>query len=349
MVAVEEWGTGVVEGITYRPQDPLSDPLADSNSSDGCLLDKLPVEGTANRRVRSSPRKSKAKDTNDDSTSPNRIVPWPPKIRSSGPFRCDHCGKEILRKYSLVMHLKTCIHRRRIHDQVFRLRNYPCTMCKYKSTTKRTLTEHIIRKHTSNYDYSCTVCQKKFKMKCDLRQHTKETHTNAPPVICRVCGQASKNPRSLKDHMRYRHYTPPFKCSICKRYLSTQISLEKHLVWHEKKEKLTCSTCGKTFGKKRDLGIHVMIHEGLKPFSCPFCSKTFRREFGQEQHILIHTGMRPYRCDICGRDFTQKSALICHRRIHPGPLPPLPVISVKKLIMDYTQGLQTVPRGVSGE
>ncbi|XP_043516210.1 zinc finger protein 484-like [Frieseomelitta varia] len=268
-------------------------------------------------------------------------------------LECDFCGKQFDRKSFLASHMKQHRHRCKSCSQTFRLRKdlkehservhgpvlYPCTICEYKSNNRWTLKDHFIRKHTSSFDYSCAVCGKQFKIKNDMVQHAKQMHSNAPPIICTVCGHACKSVPSLKAHMKYRHYKPAYECSLCKRCMTTQTNLEQHLLWHKRKEKVVCPTCGKTFGQKRDLDLHLRIHEGIRPFSCPVCGKKFPRRTAQEQHILIHTGQRPYTCDICGQKFAQKPGLICHRKRHPGPLPPLPVISIRKIIADFTQGL----------
>ncbi|KAG5328492.1 ZN208 protein, partial [Acromyrmex charruanus] len=255
---------------------------------------------------------------------------------------CDHCRRKFLKKSNLAEHLKQHRHKCADCPKTFSLRRYlashieknhrqqmyECSVCKYKSNNKGTLKNHYIRLHTSNYDYACDTCGKQFKIKKALNHHVKQNHSEAPPIVCDVCGHFSKNLHALKAHMKYRHYKPEFVCRICRRGMTTQENLEQHLMWHETREKVLCPTCGKRF-RGRDLDSHMRVHTGVKPFPCPVCGKTFRRQTAQEQHVLIHTGKRPYICDICGQTFAQKPGLICHRKRHPGPLPPLPVVSIK--------------------
>ncbi|XP_068972818.1 zinc finger protein 358-like isoform X12 [Bombus flavifrons] len=283
----------------------------------------------------------------------NKIEARISKKQTEPLLECDFCGKQFNRKSFLASHMKQHRHRCKTCNQTFGLRKdlkqhseqvhgpvlYPCSICEYKSNNRWTLKDHFIRKHTSRFDYSCAVCGKQFKIKNDMVQHAKQMHSNASPIICTVCGHACKSVPSLKSHMKYKHYKTAYQCNLCKRCMTTQKNLEQHLLWHKRKEKVVCQTCGKTFGQKRDLDLHLRIHEGIRPFSCPVCGKKFPRRTAQEQHILIHTGQRPYTCDICGQKFAQKPGLICHRKRHPGPLPQLPVISVRKIIADFTQGL----------
>ncbi|XP_061929470.1 oocyte zinc finger protein XlCOF6.1-like [Apis cerana] len=345
---------------------PASDPLNGSEANpleDGCAI-KIENSYTLTRKERRNQRdeiraRKRTRSKIDSIASPTCKTKKPVELRRARPrqaellFECDFCGKQFDRKSLLASHMKQHRHRCKTCNQTFRLRKdlkqhteqvhgpvlYPCTICEYKSNNRWTLKDHFIRKHTSSFDYSCSVCGKQFKIKNDMVQHAKQMHSNAPPIICTVCGHACKSVPSLKAHMKYRHYKPAFECSLCKRCMTTQYNLDQHLLWHEKKEKVVCPTCGKTFGQKRDLDLHLRIHEGIRPFSCPVCGKKFPRRTAQEQHILIHTGQRPYTCDICGQKFAQKPGLICHRKRHPGPLPPLPVISIRKIITDFTQGL----------
>ncbi|KYN12594.1 Zinc finger protein Xfin [Trachymyrmex cornetzi] len=263
---------------------------------------------------------------------------------------CDHCRRKFLKKSNLVEHLKQHRHKCADCPKTFSLRRYlashveknhrqqmyECSVCKYKSNNKGTLKNHYIRLHTSNYDYACDTCGKQFKIKKALNHHVKQNHSEAPPIVCDVCGHFSKNLHALKAHMKYRHYKPEFVCRICRRGMTTQENLEQHLMWHETREKVLCPTCGKRF-RGRDLDSHMRVHTGVKPFPCPVCGKTFRRQTAQEQHVLIHTGKRPYICDICGQTFAQKPGLICHRKRHPGPLPPLPVVSIKNIVTEFTK------------
>ncbi|KAI4494339.1 hypothetical protein M0802_009022 [Mischocyttarus mexicanus] len=267
---------------------------------------------------------------------------------------CDYCQRRFRKKSNLIGHLKQHKHKCTNCSKTFSLRRYlishiekihhrqiyKCSVCEYKTNNKGTLKNHYICLHTNSYDYSCDTCGKLFKIKKALNHHVKQNHSGAPPTVCDVCGHFSKNLHALKAHMKYRHYKPEFVCRICRRGMTTRENLEQHLAWHENREKVLCPTCGKRF-RGRDLDSHMRIHTGVKPFPCPVCGKSFRRQTAQEQHVLIHTGKRPYVCDICGQAFAQKPGLICHRKRHPGPLPPLPVVSVKSIVTEFTREYST--------
>ncbi|XP_076673541.1 uncharacterized protein LOC143371803 isoform X10 [Andrena cerasifolii] len=325
---------------------PPLDPLRDTTASEEPWKIRIPsYTRPKERRLPKSRVKGAPARKDEKGAKPKNKIDRRPE--------CDYCGKKFYGKSFLVSHMRQHKHPCETCGQTFKLRKdlklhyeqvhgpllYPCDICEYKSKNKWTLKDHIIRRHTGSYVYTCKICEKQFKIKNDLRQHTNQMHNNQPPIICTVCGHPNKSLPALKSHMRYRHFRPEHECGICKRRLMTQDSLEQHLLWHERQEKVVCPTCGKIFSQRRDLNLHIRIHEGIKPFTCPICGKSFSRRTAQEQHILIHTGMRPYACDICGQAFAQKPGLICHRKRHPGPLPPLPVISIKKLINEFTEGL----------
>ncbi|XP_070167464.1 zinc finger protein 16-like isoform X9 [Polyergus mexicanus] len=349
--------------VDPKTGDSIMDPLnvVDINNSEHLLVESIECtpeyDSLPNKLKRHITRKRKlpkeenyctGKDTKKQYHDQNKVKRKPKLF-----LECATCGKRFSDKSTMIKHMsqhkyqcQTCCqsfslkrdmkrHIEKIHGPLL----YPCSICEYKSNNKCTLKDHFIRKHTSSFQYTCKDCKKQFKIKNDLKQHINQVHSGAPPIICSICGHACKNVPAIKAHMKYRHYKPAYECKICKRGLTTQENLDQHLIWHERKEKVVCPTCGKTFGQKRDLDLHLRIHQGIRPFSCPVCCKTFPRKTAQEQHILIHTGKRPYICDICGQTFAQKPGLICHRKRHPGPLPPLPVVSIKKIIMDFTQEL----------
>ncbi|KYM82488.1 Zinc finger protein 91 [Atta colombica] len=334
------------------PVDPL---VMDANNVEHlsetieCLPEYDLLPNKIKRYIARRERKIKEDTRKQSKISQNKINKKKPKLS----FECATCGQCFSQKATMIKHMslhkyqcQTCCQsfslKRELKRHIMNVHGpllYPCSICDYKSNNKCTLKDHFIRKHTSGFQHSCTVCNKQFKIKNDLKQHMNQVHSGEPPIICSICGHACKNVPAIKAHMKYRHYKPAYECKICKRGLTTQEYLDQHLIWHERKEKVICPTCGKTFGQKRDLDLHLRIHQGIRPFSCPVCGKTFPRKTAQEQHILIHTGKKPYICDICGHTFAQKPGLICHRKRHPGPLPPLPVVSIKKIIMEFTQEL----------
>ncbi|KAK2582832.1 hypothetical protein KPH14_008917 [Odynerus spinipes] len=335
-------------GACPRVSDPLSVDVRLANPALSILEDKC--------HKRRCLKQINLEDNFQKKTSiiiandPETAMTKAPRKKPDKSVECDHCRRKFLKKSNLAEHLKQHKHKCSDCSKTFSLRRYlvshvekihrrqvyECSVCEYKSNNKGTLKNHYIRLHTSSYDYSCDTCGKQFKIKKALNHHVKQNHSGAPPIVCDVCGHFSKNLHALKAHMKYRHYKPEFVCRICRRGMTTRENLEQHLAWHETREKVLCPTCGKRF-RGRDLDSHMRVHTGVKPFPCPVCGKSFRRQTAQEQHVLIHTGKRPYVCDICGQAFAQKPGLICHRKRHPGPLPPLPVVSVKSIVTEFTR------------
>ncbi|XP_032675034.1 zinc finger protein 845-like [Odontomachus brunneus] len=236
-------------------------------------------------------------------------------------YSCQNCRQVFCVEVQLNRHVAT------VHGEPI----YSCSICEYKSKNKRTLTDHFIRKHTEEDQFSCN---KQLAIQDGQEQQANRVRSGKSSITCSICGHVSKNVRAIKAHMKYRHYKPQFVCEICRRGLTTQKNLEQHLEWHETRENKECPTCHKKC-RVRDLKQHMQTHSDAKLFSCPVCDKTFREQYYREQHMLLHTGKKPYICSICNLTFTQKRRLIAHRKTHPGPLPPLPVVPVEKIIAEF--------------
>lgn len=77
--------------------------------------------------------------------------------------KCDHCGREFSRAYSLQKH---------IHKH---LRN-TCVICRKTFLNEKLLKEHALV-HTKDH-YACPVCNKALKLKSSISRHVKTFHAD---------------------------------------------------------------------------------------------------------------------------------------------------------------------------
>ncbi|XP_025156001.1 zinc finger protein 624-like [Harpegnathos saltator] len=198
------------------------------------------------------------------------------------PYSCNICKKGFNKTEELKHHLSAD------HGQDMLC----CETCGFTCKDKKSLDEHIIRKHTHEHKYMCDEegCGKKFKLKSDLTKHKRQNHSNEP-YTCKKCGHVSSSFSEYRAH-NFMHL----------------------------KRKVACQICGKEIFKHK-LHIHLKIH-GEKTFACSICGKKFHRGTHLQRHMLTHSQQRPYACNICSAVFVERQALDTHRRDeHPDASP----------------------------
>ena len=230
-----------------------------------------------------------------------------------------------------------------------------CTLCSYKTTTKRHLRPHIMRCHVPQTN-SCPICNKKYSMIKDLRYHMK---THYPEHVCRLCKrrfpsksilqlhhnryhtEAKEKKRSqkgimlkcdqcdytndqiknLRDHKARHHMDKVFNCPRCDKCYALKKDLATHLKYHD--ASYTCEMCGKSLRSKMALKVHVnSIHYGIKntyrkEHMCSDCGKICRSKTHYTEHInKEHLNHRPYGCPLCKMSFFSNASLRSHLKTH---------------------------------
>ncbi|KAL1468783.1 hypothetical protein MTO96_025182 [Rhipicephalus appendiculatus] len=90
-----------------------------------------------------------------------------------GSFKCDICGKVLMQKYNLELHLRT-----HTGERPFR-----CPLCPMACAQKGVLVRHI-RAHTGEKPFQCSFCPELFSRKSYRTKHEEKVHmqliTHAP-------------------------------------------------------------------------------------------------------------------------------------------------------------------------
>ncbi|KAH6921482.1 hypothetical protein HPB50_001456 [Hyalomma asiaticum] len=87
------------------------------------------------------------------------------KCNRKGPYKCNFCGKVLLHKYNLELHMRT-------HTGE---RPYRCPLCPMACAQKGVLVRHI-RLHTGEKPFQCSFCPEVFSRKCYRTKHEEEAH-----------------------------------------------------------------------------------------------------------------------------------------------------------------------------
>ncbi|XP_049276039.1 zinc finger protein 600-like [Rhipicephalus sanguineus] len=82
-----------------------------------------------------------------------------------GSFKCDYCGKVLMQKYNLELHLRT-----HTGERPFR-----CPLCPMACAQKGVLVRHI-RAHTGEKPFQCSFCPELFSRKSYRTKHEEKVH-----------------------------------------------------------------------------------------------------------------------------------------------------------------------------
>nr|CAI5830825.1 unnamed protein product [Callosobruchus analis] len=291
---------------------------------------------------------------------------------------CVHCNAQLKGKRSLDEHVI-----RKHPDSVASITSkmYECTYCTYKSTqstyfakhmlkhpeaannykfqicvhcnlkhkSKRSLDEHVIRKHPDSVAsitskiHECTYCTYKSTLRNSFAKHTlkhPETANNYKFQICVHCNAKHKSKRSLDEHVIRKHpnsvasiTSKIHECTYCTYKSTVSTSLAKHMLKHPEAVNnckfQICVHCNAKFKNKISLDNHtIRYHPNFvaavtsKVHECPCCTYKTTLKGNLHKHMLIHPeAVNNYKfqiCIHCNAKFKNKISLDNHTiRYHP--------------------------------
>ncbi|XP_072042342.1 uncharacterized protein [Amphiura filiformis] len=82
-------------------------------------------------------------------------------------------------------------------------------------------------------------------------------------------------------------------------------------LWKEEDGKFICSLCPGTYSTRYRIIWHLEVHTRNMEFKCRYCSASYKAERHLEDHERLHTGDVP-RCDVCNKTFRWADTLLRH-------------------------------------
>ncbi len=135
-------------------------------------------------------------------------------------FVCDICSARLASRGSLYNHRKTHTERE----------SHVCTEpdCDFESPYKSSLQRHVRSVHEEERDFSCTQCRSRFTTKAHLQTHQTTVHTKMPQFICANCWKMFTDKANWHAHMRRYPDHNIYSCDTCGKRCTTPEELEAH-------------------------------------------------------------------------------------------------------------------------
>ncbi|KAB7506240.1 Zinc finger and SCAN domain-containing protein 2 [Armadillidium nasatum] len=222
-------------------------------------------------------------------------------------YVCEFCNRKFGRQDIFASHLRL-IHGKNKSDSEDSDSVYQCSSCK-KFFTKL----HNYMKHQKG-NLTCTKCSETFACKRSLRNHLNKRHS----VTCSICGKMCPSKQQMYAH-KLTH-APKFKCEYCGKGFVWESQFTVHLATHTGIRPLNCDICGNSFAHPNAVKKHKWQDhtEANKKHRCPVCGKGFVYKSKLNAHVRIHTGKKPFPCQRCSSYFSQKHNLAAHMKIVHG-------------------------------
>nr|CAI5821533.1 unnamed protein product [Callosobruchus analis] len=258
---------------------------------------------------------------------------------------CVHCNAQLKGKRSLDEHVI-----RKHPDSVASITSkmYECTYCTYKSTQSTYFAKHMLKhpEAANNYKFQiCVHCNLKHKSKRSLDEHVIRKHPDSVASItskiheCTYCTYKSTVSTSLAKHM-LKHPEAVNNCKFqicvhCNAKFKNKISLDNHTIRYHpnfvaavtsKVHECPCCTYKTTL--KGNLHKHMLIHpEAVNNYKfqiCIHCNAKFKNKISLDNHtIRYHPNFvasvtrKVHECPCCTYKTTLKGNLHKHMLIHP--------------------------------
>ena len=166
-------------------------------------------------------------------------------------FSCLSCSKEFRHNKNLKVHV-------RITHSNAAVQMFKCPMCP-KAFKKRTKLSIHFPTHKEQ-KLSCILCRFKSNTAKTMSEHMQSLHENERHLKCEPCDVWFESEDKLKRHISYhtRLQSRTEKCKRCEKKLIPGLTMKRHMMTKHKK-KLACALCGKeNFSGIVELNGHIV-------------------------------------------------------------------------------------------
>ena len=198
----------------------------------------------------------------DESKSANRIISDTSsrnggkkkdkdKVEAIEKYPCKSCPKQFRHNRNLKVHVKVA------HDNAS-LPLFRCTICP-KSFRKRTKLSLHLSTHKES-KLSCLLCNFKSTTSKSMSEHMNSSHERDKNLKCQPCDIWFVSENKLQRHVSYhkRVQNKTEKCKKCHKKLHPGLAMKRHMMTKHKK-KLACALCGKEdFSGIVQLNSHIV-------------------------------------------------------------------------------------------
>lgn len=213
-------------------------------------------------------------------------------LRNQGPYQCNICGRKVQSRHSLQRHLRG-------HKPTFECRLCSCQAFPYQFQ----LINHIKDKHSKKGKFSCIysdICKFKTSKKSNLSEHVKTVHKKE---IEYARSENKKFMTSTRLKYLIHREEQKFSCDYCGIQMRRKTNLNQHMKRiHLQHDKYSCSKCNFKTKYHQNLAKHVEYScinktRTTPRVSCPICAKMLVKDYLQYHITNFHEKTK--KCNQC--------------------------------------------------